>query len=246
MRNTKNIINCLLVAATAVLGTTSCSKEEGKGGDAIIHGYVYEVVNDGDIVSDGMGGYKFDTYTVPAMGKTVYIVYGGGIGANDDKVATNSLGYYRFENLRKGDYSVYAIGDNATSLKEGVITNINIGSSGAYMNDAIYLSEGKNSACSGVIGSVKALYSNEDDYVTGVGIRVYIKNSIGGEQNDTRTDNEGNFRFARLKPNSTYTIWAETEVKKNYAVTATGYDITTGPAGTVTNMTASPIKVSIF
>ena len=246
MRNTKNIINCLLVAATAVLGTTSCSKEEGKGGDAIIHGYVYEVINDGDIVSDGMGGYKFDTYTVPAMGKTVYIVYGGGVGANDDKTATNAYGYYRFENLRKGDYSVYAIGDNAQTSKEAVFRNMSIGSSGDYMNDAIYLSEGKNSACSGVIGSVKALYSNEDDYVTGIGIRVYINPSIGGDPIDTRTDNEGNFRFTRLKPNTTYTIWAETEVKKNYAPTATGYDFTTGPAGTVVNMTATPIKVSIF
>lgn len=246
MKNTKKIITNLLLAATAVFGMSSCSKEEGKGGDAIIHGYVYEVVNNGDIVSDGMGGWKFDTETVPALGKTVYIVYGGGIGAYDDKTATNAYGYYRFENLRKGDYSVYAIGDNAQTSKEAAISNMSIGSSGDYMNDLILVSEGKNSACSGVIGSVKALYSNEDDYVTGIGIRVYIKNTKGGEQNDTRTDNEGYFRFAKLKPNSTYTIWAETEVKKNYAITATGYDITTGPAGTVTNMTATPIKVSIF
>lgn len=246
MKNTKNIITSLLLAAIAALCTTSCSKEEGKGGKSIVHGYVYEIINDGDIITDGMGGYKFDYDTVPALGKTVYIVYGGGIGAYDDKTATNAYGYYRFENLREGNYSVYTLGDFGSSMKEGKVTNMNIGKSGDYMNNAIYVSEGKNSACAGVIGNVMALYSKENNYVPGIGIRVYIKNSLGGEQNDTRTDNEGNFRFARLKPNSKYTIWATTEEEKNYAITATGFDITTGAEGTVLNMTATPIKVSVF
>ncbi len=245
MKSTKNIITSVLLTAVALIGFSSCSKEEGKGGKSIIHGYVYEIIDDGDIVSDGMGGYKFDTDTVPSLGKSIYIVYGGGIGAYDDKTATNAYGYYRFENLREGNYSVYAIGDKGSN-KEGIISNLNIGSSGDYMNNIIYIREGKNSSCSGLIGKINAKYSNELYPTPGVGIRVFIKNAIGGEMNDTRCDNEGNFRFARLKPFSVYTVWAESEDKKNGAITAVGYDITTGPAGTVVNMTAAPIEVKIF
>lgn len=241
----KTIVSKLLIASLALLGISSCSKEEGKGGKSAIQGYVYKIVNDGDIVSDGFGGYKFSTDTIPAIDKTVFIVYGGGIGEYDDKTATNAFGFYKFDYLREGNYMVYAVGDSA-SQKAPVFRNLKIGSSGSNFADVIYLNEGKNSKMSGVIGSVKAMYSNEDDFVNGVGIRVYIKNTNGGEQNDTRSDNEGLFRFSRLQPNSEYYIWAETENRKNYAVTATGYNVTTGPEGSVVNMTPFPIEVKIF
>ncbi|MCQ2192718.1 MAG: carboxypeptidase-like regulatory domain-containing protein [Paludibacteraceae bacterium] len=244
MKSTQKILPFILTAM-AVLGFNSCSKEEGKGGNAAIQGYVYNIINDGDIVSDGMGGWKFGLDTVKALDKSVFIVYGGGIGEYDDKTVTNGYGYYKFDFLRSGDYTIYAIGDSSDA-KKASFRNISIGSSGTHTVKNIYLENGKNANCSGVIGCIKAKYSSETDFVTGIGVRVYIKNINGGEQNDTRTDNEGNFRFARLQPHTKYTVWAESESKKNGAIEAVGYEVETGSKGTIINKTDSPIEVKIY
>lgn len=245
MRNTKKILFHLLLAGLTTIGLGSCSKEEGKGGKAAIHGYVYYVINNGDIVSDGMGGWKFDLDTIPAIDKTTFIVYGGGTGEYDDKTSTNAFGYFKFDYLREGDYMLYAVVDSADQ-KSAVFRNVKIGKSGTNFVEPFFLNNGKNSKCSGMIGSVRALYSNEDEYVNGVGIRVYIKNAKGGDQNDTRSDKDGLFRFSRLQPNTAYEVWAETEDRKNYAVTAKGYTIVTGAEGTVVNMTSAPIDIKVY
>lgn len=245
MKITKTTAIRLLIATLTLIGISSCSKDEGKGGNSGIQGYVYNVTNDGDIISDGMGGWKFATDTTPAIDKTVFIVYGGGIGEYDDKTATNAFGYYKFDYLREGNYMIYVVGDSADQ-KSVVFRDVKIGSKGTTGMWPIYVNDGKNAKCSGIIGSLMAMYSNEDDYVAGVGLRVYIKNVNGGEQNDTRADDNGYFRFAKLQPNTQYTIWAESQAKKNYAVTAEGYTITTGAEGTVTNMIAAPILVNIY
>ena len=238
----KAVLSAASLALT--MSFASCSNEEGKGGNAAIQGYVYNIIDNGDIISDGMGGYKFDTDTIRAIGKDVYIVYGGN-GAYDDKNGTNAFGFYKFDYLREGNYMIYAVGDSSDQ-KSVVMKNVKIGAKGDYNVEPIILHNGKNSKMSGIVGSVLAMYPNEDDYSKGVGVRVYIKNVNGGEQNDTRADNDGIYRFSRLQPNTQYIVWAETEVRKNYKVTSVEMKVTTNAEGNVTNITNLPLKVTIF
>lgn len=82
-----------------VLLITSCVKQEaGEGGKSTISGKV-KIHN-----YNSLGIYK-ESYFAPD--EKVYIIYGEDSIPSDD-VDTNPDGYYRFDYLRKGSYTIFA------------------------------------------------------------------------------------------------------------------------------------------
>lgn len=84
----------------------SCEKEPGEGGMAVITGNVLTRE-----YSDA-GNFIGEYYTAE---QRVYIVYGAG-STPDDDMRSGFDGSYRFEYLRKGDYTVYAISECNTCV----------------------------------------------------------------------------------------------------------------------------------
>lgn len=89
----------------AGLAWAGCSKEPGVGGKAEIRGRVLEqpVTASGNPIGD----------PYPVIGENVYIIHGGTTDGAfpDDDVDTGPNGEFRFPWLRRGTYTVYAIGD---------------------------------------------------------------------------------------------------------------------------------------
>ena len=87
----------------------SCSKEAGEGGTSVIEGKVYKLVT-------WQNGAEIDTLEYePDEGVDVYIIYSDDKDAvYDDKFETDWNGRYRFEYLRRGDYTIYTYKDSIT------------------------------------------------------------------------------------------------------------------------------------
>lgn len=100
---------------------SSCSKDEGVGGNSAIEGRVW--VTDVNQAS----GLTIESY--PAKGKRVYIIYGDGEYPSDD-IRTNYDGKFKFDFLTEGKYTVYVFSDcdscaggETTVLKDVEITD---------------------------------------------------------------------------------------------------------------------------
>lgn len=90
---------------------TSCSKDEGKGGKAHIHGAV-----------------EIETTDAAVANTPISIWYGAtsADGTADDGVTTDAEGGFEFENLYKGDYylSCTYLDTSGTILTGGTAVNI--------------------------------------------------------------------------------------------------------------------------
>ena len=87
----------------------SCSKEAGEGGTSVIEGKVYRILT----FDDGAGEIDTIYGPLPDEGVDVYIIYSDDKDAvYDDKFETDWNGKYRFEYLRKGDYTLYTYKDS--------------------------------------------------------------------------------------------------------------------------------------
>ncbi len=97
----KKIAFLIIIALTIVLG--ACEKEAGEGGMGTIRGTV--------IIQD----YNFD-FTIhrgdyPAQDYDVFIIYGDD-EYHSDKIETGYNGYFEFNYLQEGDYTIYAYSKN--------------------------------------------------------------------------------------------------------------------------------------
>ena len=83
----------------------ACKKEAGEGGTSVIEGKVYQLKMYQDLNGEWdtiPGTYKLDAE------KEVYIIYSENENdIYDDSFDTHWNGEYRFEFLRKGDYTIY-------------------------------------------------------------------------------------------------------------------------------------------
>jgi len=108
-----------LVFVTIML--SSCEKNPGEGGNATISGSVW--------VKDYNSTFSSLVSEYAGIKEDVYIVYGDNTGY-DDKVETDYLGYYRFNYLRKGKYTIYVFSEDSTmtspSGKTAVIQEVEI------------------------------------------------------------------------------------------------------------------------
>mgnify|MGYP001186809458 FL=1 len=108
----------------------SCSKGPGEGGTSVIEGRVlkyqisesfFDTIIDGAVVSYP----KIDTIIplMPDEGVDVFIIYSSNeYDLYDDSFETDWKGRYRFEYLRKGDYTLYVV-DDSTSIIDNSIVN---------------------------------------------------------------------------------------------------------------------------
>ncbi len=190
----------------------SCNQNEGLGGSSSLEGFVYNVVHKDD-------DYSIVSDTFPAAGEKVYIVYSDDVEdpVADKDVDTNKNGMFRFEYLRKGNYTIYALSsypDELGKKKEAVWKTVKVGSGTAH-SDTIYIHSGQAYGLSMIKGTVMAQYYDKTTprgtSIAAVETRVYIKRQ--GETtffNDVRVGNEGTFVFQKIPP-GTYEIYTTTE-----------------------------------
>lgn len=91
-----------LIVFTLLLLAISCAKEEGEGGKNSIKGYVFtqEISRaTNQIISE-----------YPAFEDALYIIYGSN-AYYADKFILNYDGFYTFENLNKGKYTIFIYSD---------------------------------------------------------------------------------------------------------------------------------------
>ena len=102
--------NFLIICSLAI-GFSACEKDAGEGGTSVIEGKVYVVdVWDNNGVWDTVTPLKLDAE------KEVYIIYSGDENdVYDDSFDTHWNGEFRFEYLRKGDYTIFTYADFDTS-----------------------------------------------------------------------------------------------------------------------------------
>jgi hypothetical protein len=101
----------ILLSLTAI----SCSKTEGEGGTASITGKVFFIRYD--------AGYNFAVDTVPAVEEDVYIIYGTDGPDYDDDYKSSYDGTYKFRNLLKGTYKIFAYTNDSTGASRGLVDN---------------------------------------------------------------------------------------------------------------------------
>lgn len=101
---------CSAMLIVLMFAAASCSKEEGEGGTSSVTGKVY--------VLDYNDSYTLLESSYYGMDRDVFIVYGDDV-VYGDKTSTHFDGTFRFENLRKGKYTVYSYSEDTTSLVAG-------------------------------------------------------------------------------------------------------------------------------
>ena len=193
-----------LLSASLVLA--SCNRNEGLGGTSSLEGYVYNVIHYDD-------NFSFRKDTFPALGKKVYITFGNEAQVGDDTDAGQD-GYYRFNYLREGNYTVYALSEAASAEKTAVSQKAKV-SGNLTKAQPIYIHSGKAYGTAMIRGKVEASYYHNGSYRDegpGVGMRAYIRH-VG---DDVRVGG-GTFMFQKLLPGE-YEVAVETEDKNTEKV----------------------------
>jgi hypothetical protein len=121
--------NLLIICAIAI-GFTACKKGSGEGGTSVIEGQVYkisteeiEIIEVDSLGLDTTTYFIIDTIKIPQLyvGKDVFIIYSDNEGSiYDDKFETDYNGRYRFEFLRKGEYTIYTYADSTQSWNDTI------------------------------------------------------------------------------------------------------------------------------
>ena len=126
----RNLI--LLIAITIVF--TACTKEAGEGGTSVIQGQVYKI----HTFQNSTTGEIDTLYFQLDAGKDIFIIYSDDeTDIYDDEFETDYNGRYRFEFLRKGDYTIYTYSDSSdvnTTYDYPVFRHIEIKSNNSTNN----------------------------------------------------------------------------------------------------------------
>ena len=126
----RNLI--LLIAITIIFA--ACTKEAGEGGTSVIQGQVYKI----HTFQNSTTGEIDTLYFQLDAGKDVFIIYSDDETAiYDDEFETDYNGRYRFEFLRKGDYTIYTYADSSdvnTTYDYPVFRHIEIKSNNSTNN----------------------------------------------------------------------------------------------------------------
>jgi len=240
MKNTS--IRLLIFTLTTAL-LAACNTDEGLGGSNSVEGYIYKVVHTDDT-------FVFQADTIPAAKTDVYIIFGD--NSEDyfgDDVETGPNGYYRFDYLRKGNYTLYAYSEiekSGSKIPETAKVKVQNSLTTA---PAIYIHTGKAYGTAMVEGVVNAAYHHNGvsrGSGPGTGMRAYIRHA-GEEQffDDMRVAN-GKFIFQKLLPGS-YQVGVESEDDyENVSLVGLDQTITITETGKIyTFPTAYNVRVAV-
>ena len=206
MNLTRKILLILLGMVLTVLAV-SCNRGEGPGGTGAIEGTVYKVLHPDD-------NYNLETDTVLAAKEDVFLVYGTQSFYGDDE-ETDHTGFYRFDYLRPGTYTVYAYSTLANGERTAVSQTVEVQRGKTTTAPDIYIHEGKAYGTSIVKGHVWAYYIDKNGNVISqgwaYGQRMYIQRQ--GEDfpcDDVRAGMDGVFALQKLSPGD-YTVFTFSE-----------------------------------
>lgn len=231
MRHKSGLLGLLLPLLMAV----SCNTEEGPGGNSTITGKV-KVIEYNEDFSQITGTYY-------AGAEDVFLVYGDDAIYSDD-FKTGPDGSFKFDYLRKGDYTVFVYSDDSTGTLAGgktvVSVSLNIADNGSLVDAGeiiILKSKRANGTCS--IGGKVWCRNYNSDFTALLGAYYTPDEDVflvrAGDSyycDDVKTDINGNYRFDEVLPGD-YTVYAWSkdstmtipsgyfQVSKNVTVTET-------------------------
>tara|TARA_E500000331_G_scaffold130212_1_gene127486 strand:- start:162 stop:572 length:411 start_codon:yes stop_codon:yes gene_type:complete len=103
----------LLASLIILFFVSSCEKSPGEGGTSTIQGSVYKLSTYYNVLTQQTDTvyYQLDSK------KDVYIIYSDNENEfYNDNIETNWNGQYRFDYLRKGDYTLFVYSDSTDAL----------------------------------------------------------------------------------------------------------------------------------
>ena len=195
----------LMALLALALVMPSCNKGPGEGGTGTLQGYVKLVHHPDD--------YSLTPDTMVAAKTDVFIVYGDEEYFGDD-VETGPDGFYQFNYLLPGKYTLFSYSTLPSGEKEAVSQTVTLERGATAQVPLLYIHDGKAYGTSIVTGLVHATYYHNGSY-RGEGWaydhRVYIRRV--GENlhfDDARVGVDGQFAFQKLQPGA-YEIFTVTE-----------------------------------
>lgn len=196
----------ILALVLVCFSLTGCNNKEGEGGTGTVQGYVRLVHHPDD-------DYQLTADTLNAAKTDVFIVYGDEEFYGDD-IETNPDGFYQFEYLTPGNYTVFAYSTLATGEKVAVSETVTLERGSVVTVPDIYVHDGKAYGTSIVQGKVWGVYFHNATY-HGEGWayehRVYLR-KLGEayHQDDVRVGLNGVFAFQKVLP-GTYEVITYTQ-----------------------------------
>lgn len=208
--------NIYLIAIMFALVFSSCEKQEGLGGTAKISGMLtIEQYND---------DYSLMISSLPAKGEDIYIQYGDSKSVSDD-VETGYDGYFEFDYLYEGDYTIFYYSKDSTEYngeKKEIILEVSLSKDESkdlgdlIIFETLDFDDGK-ATISGNVYEVYFTYTSvwpnmiPEDTLIATDLPVYLR-SDGHEQYDERirTQEDGSFYFKNLIPGD-YTVYVFSE-----------------------------------
>lgn len=199
----------ILLPVLAVLASfISCNNEEGVGGRSSVGGYVYKVLINDDLSRD----------TFLARDERVHI-YFGKTSNMADKTDTGFDGFFKFQFLREGTYTVCAFTDLVSDEKIPIKQTISVtGKNKDFIVDPIYIEKGKSLGRYYVTGLLTAKYIKKN--TTSLVIdsarvtdkpRPYLRKPNDPTFIEDARPVEGEYAFTRLLPD-TYQIYVQYEL----------------------------------
>ena len=185
---------------------SSCNNKEGEGGTGTVQGYVKLIHHPDD-------NYQLEADTLDAAKTDVFIIYGDEAFYGDD-TETNPDGFYQFNYLTPGDYTVFAYSTLPTGEKVPVVQTVTLERGKTAEVPTLYIHDGKSYGTSVITGKVWAWYfHNNEWYGEGWAYehRVYLR-KLGDiyHQDDARVGLGGVFAFQKVLP-GTYEVITYTQ-----------------------------------
>lgn len=201
----KSYIHIILLSAIMLL-LASCNKGPGEGGRGTIQGYVKQIQHSDD-------DYQLNVDTIDAVKTDVFIVYGDNPYFGDD-AETGYDGFYRFEYLTSGEYTVYAYSTLASGEREAVCQTVSVRGGSVVEAPVIYIHSGKAYGTSVIKGKVLAAFYDGGSYLSegpAYEQRVYIRKKGDVTYfDDVRVGLDGSYAFQKILPGE-YEVYTFTE-----------------------------------
>lgn len=229
----------MILGLVLLLGVcSSCNNKEGEGGTGTVQGYLKLVHHPDD-------DYALNVDTLNAAKTDVFIVYGDQEFYGDD-VETNPDGFYQFNYLTPGDYTVFAYSTLPSGEKVAVSESVTLERGRVAQVPTIYVHDGKAYGTSIITGKLWAWYFHNNSW-RGEGWayehRVYLR-KLGDiyHQDDVRVGVGGVFAFQKVMP-GTYEVITYTQdaLEVPYPM----IDTVTVGAGEIFQMETDTVRIQV-